>query len=93
MVSTGAGKVAAWFVDSDDDAGALCLTPAFLRDRGARKKSARGPHGKDGSIAAKRSEACSGVVTLPFAKGEHQCTVVKVIDLRGNEAMAVERVK
>ena len=93
IVSTGAGKVAAWFLDSDYDGVTFCITQAFFPDRGAWEKLAKALNGKDGPIDASRFEAFSGTVSLPFAKGKHGCVAVKVIDPRGNEVMAVEKVK
>lgn len=92
IVSTGAGKVAAWFLDSDYDGVTFCITQAFFPDRAAWEKLAKALNGKDGPIDASRFEAFSGTVSLPFAKGKHGCVAVKVIDPRGNEVMAVERI-
>lgn len=40
-------------------------------------------------VASERFAAFSGVCSLPFPPGPHQCVAVKVIDPRGNEVMRV----
>lgn len=89
--STPQGKVAAWFLDSDYDGRTFCITQAFFPDKSAWEKLARALNGKDGPIDAERFEAFSGTTSLPFPKGRHGCVAVKVIDPRGNEVMAVEK--
>ena len=92
VISTGSGKVAAWFLDSDYDGVTFCITHAFFPDRSAWEKLQRALNGKDGPIDAERFEAFSGTVSLPFPAGKHKCVAVKVIDPRGNEVMAVEKI-
>jgi len=87
--STGADKVAAWFIDGDYDGRTFCITQAFFPDRSAWDKLARAL--KD-VIDAAAFEAFSGTVSLPFPAGTHKCVAVKVIDPRGNEVMTVQRV-
>lgn len=89
--SADAGKIAAWFLDSDYDGVTFCITQAFFPDRSAWDKLARALNGKDGPIDADRFEALSGTTSLPFPPGKHNRIAVKVIDPRGNEVMAVER--
>ncbi|RJP35309.1 MAG: site-specific DNA-methyltransferase [Phycisphaerales bacterium] len=91
ITSSGASKVAAWFLDSDYDGRTFCITQAFFPDRAAWDKLARALNGKDGPIDADRFEAFSGTTSLPFPAGKHRCVAVKVIDPRGNEVMTVER--
>ncbi|HNQ24517.1 MAG TPA: transposase [Phycisphaerae bacterium] len=91
ITSTGASKVAAWFLDSDYDGRTFCITQAFFPDRSAWDKLARALNGKDGPIDADRFEAFSGTKSLPFPAGKHRCVAVKVIDPRGNEVMCVRR--
>jgi adenine-specific DNA-methyltransferase len=93
VVSTGAGKVAAWFLDGDYDGRTFCVTQAFFPDRSAWEKLQKALNGKDGPIDAERFESFSGTTSLPFPKGKHGCVAVKVIDPRGNEVMALERLK
>ncbi|RIK57233.1 MAG: hypothetical protein DCC63_14730 [Nitrospira sp.] len=90
-ISSGADKVAAWFLDSDYDGWTFCITQAFFPDRSAWEKLSKALNGKDGVIDADRFEALSGIVSLPFAAGKHKCAAVKVIDPRGNEVMKVHR--
>lgn len=89
IVSTGAGKVAAWFLDGDYDGMTFCVTQAFFPDRSAWEKLQKALNGKDGPIDAERFDAFSGTTSLPFAPGKHKRVAVKVIDPRGNEVMAV----
>lgn len=89
--STGAGKVAAWFLDGDYDGQTFCVTQAFFPDRSAWEKLQKALNGKDGPIDGERFEAFSGTTSLPFPLGKRRCVAVKVIDPRGNEVMAVEK--
>jgi adenine-specific DNA-methyltransferase len=85
---TNAGKVAAWFLDSDYDGRTFCITQAFFPDRSAWEKLAKALGGS-GAVDAERFEAFSGTVSLPFPVGKHKTVAVKVIDPRGNEVMKV----
>ncbi|HXE51759.1 MAG TPA: transposase, partial [Tepidisphaeraceae bacterium] len=87
--SSGADKVAAWFLDSDYDGRTFCVTQAFFPDRSAWDKLARA---LGDAIDPERFEALSGTTSLPFAAGKHRRIAVKVIDPRGNEVMAVQAV-
>ncbi len=90
IVSTGADKVAAWFLDSDYDGRTFCATQAFFPDRSAWDKLARALKGVVDEAAF---ETFSGTVSLPFPAGEHKRIAVKVIDPRGNEVMKVRRLE
>jgi adenine-specific DNA-methyltransferase len=87
--ATGAGKVAAWFVDTDYDGRVFCICQAFFPDRSAWEKLARA---LKGGIEEGAFERLSGTVSLPFRPGERGTVAVKVIDPRGNEVMRVHRV-
>ena len=91
--STGADKVAAWFLDGDYDGRTFCITQAFFPDRDAWEKLSRALNGKNGVIDAARFEAFSGTISLPFPAGKHKRAAVKVIDPRGNEVMKVEKLE
>lgn len=84
--SSGADKVAAWFLDSDFDGRCFCITQAFFPDQNAWEKIAKalGSSGDPEAFAALK-----GTVSLPFSKGKFGRIAVKVIDPRGNEVMAV----
>ena len=86
--STGADKVAAWFLDSDYDGRCFCVTQAFFPDR-----NAWGRLGKalSGTIDPEAFDKLSGTESLPFSEGVHKRAAVKVIDPRGNEVMRVHR--
>ncbi len=86
--STGASKVAAWFLDSDFDNRCFCTTQAFFPNQGAWGKIAKalGSAGNDEAF-----EAFKGTESLPFEAGEHKRVAVKVIDPRGNEVMTVRK--
>jgi adenine-specific DNA-methyltransferase len=84
--STGATKVAAWFLDSDYDGRCFCITQAFFPDQDAWGKIAKAL----GSQADPEVfESFKGTLTLPFKAGKHRRVAVKVIDPRGNEVMAI----
>ncbi len=86
--STGASKVAAWFLDSDFDNRCFCTTQAFFPNQDAWSKIAKalGSAGNEEAF-----EAFKGTESLPFEAGEHKRVAVKVIDPRGNEVMTVRK--
>ncbi len=87
--STGAEKVAAWFVDADYDGRCFCITQAFFPDKKAWEKLSKA---LVGTVDPERFEAFAGTVSLPFPKGNHNRVAIKVIDPRGNEVMRVHKV-
>lgn len=84
--STGAAKVAAWFLDQDFDGRCFCITQAFFPDQNAWDKIAKA---LGSSADAEAFEAFKGTVSLPFKPGKYKRIAVKVIDPRGNEVMAI----
>jgi adenine-specific DNA-methyltransferase len=84
--STGAEKVAAWFLDSDYDGRTFCICQAFFPDKSAWDKLARA---LKGVIEEDAFAAFSGTTSLPFPAGPHRKVAVKVIDPRGSEVMRV----
>ncbi|MCZ7592880.1 MAG: transposase [Kiritimatiellae bacterium] len=86
--STGAEKVAAWFLDSDYDGRCFCVCQAFFPDKSAWAKLGKALGGALDEDAFAR---LSGTVSLPFPEGEHKRIAVKVIDPRGNEVLRVHR--
>jgi len=86
--SSGADKVAAWFLDSDFDGRCFCIAQAFFPDQAAWEKIAKAL----GSSADQAAfEAFRGTTSLPFQRGKYARIAVKVIDPRGNEVMAVRK--
>jgi len=88
IASTGADKVAAWFIDGDYNGRTFCITQAFFPDKSAWKKLAKA---LKGVIDEDVFESFSGTESLPFPLSKHRCVAVKVIDPRGNEVMRVHR--
>ena len=88
IASTGADKVAAWFIDGDYNGRTFCITQAFFPDKSAWKKLAKA---LKGVIDEDAFESFSGTESLPFPLGKHRCVAVKVIDPRGNEVMRVHK--
>lgn len=86
--STGAEKVAAWFLDSDYDGRCFCVCQAFFPDRSAWDRLGRALGGALDEDAFAR---LSGTVSLPFPAGRHERVAIKVIDPRGNEVLRVHR--
>ncbi|RJX18292.1 MAG: site-specific DNA-methyltransferase, partial [Ammonifex sp.] len=86
--STGAEKVAAWFLDSDYDGRCFCVCQAFFPDKSAWEKIGKA---LGGTLDADALAKLSGTVSLPFPLGPHKRIAVKVIDPRGNEVMRVHR--
>ena len=84
--STGADKVAAWFLDSDFDGRCFAITQAFFPNQDAWEKLAKA---LGSSADSNAFEALGGTVSIPFGPGSYKRIAVKVIDPRGNEVMAV----
>jgi adenine-specific DNA-methyltransferase len=87
--STGAEKVAAWFLDSDYDGRCFCVCQAFFPDKSAWDKLGRA---LGGTLDPDAFARLSGTVSLPFPVGPHRRIAVKVIDPRGNEVMRVHKI-
>jgi adenine-specific DNA-methyltransferase len=90
VLSTGAEKVAAWFLDSDYDGRCFCITQAFFPDQCAWEKIAKALGGQADEDAF---AAFEGTISLPFKAGKHKRIAVKVIDPRGNEVMAFKKLE
>jgi adenine-specific DNA-methyltransferase len=88
--SSGADKVAAWFLDSDFDGRCFCITQAFFPNQDAWGKIAKSL-GSSADLDA--FEQLKGTTSLPFVKGKYGRVAVKVIDPRGNEVMAIRRLR
>jgi len=87
--STGAEKVAAWFLDSDYDGRCFCLCQAFFPDKSAWEKLGKA---LGATLDAEAFARLSGTISLPFAIGPHKQIAIKVIDPRGNEVMRVHKI-
>ncbi len=88
--SSGAEKVAAWFLDGDFDGRCFCITQAFFPDQNAWDKIAKA---LGSSADAEAFERLKGTKSLPFPKGKYGRIAVKVIDPRGNEVMAIRKLE
>ena len=88
--STGASKVAGWFLDSDFDGRCFCITQAFFPDQDSWEKLAKAL--KD-VIEPDSFAAFKGTTSLPFKAGVHGRIAVKVIDPRGSEVMTVHKLE
>lgn len=88
--ATKAGKVAAWFLDTDYDGRTFCICQAFFPDKTAWEKLAKA---LSGTIDPEAFAAFSGTKSLPFHIGEHKRVAIKVIDPRGNEVMRVHNLQ
>ncbi len=86
VISTNVDKIAAWFVDTDYDDRAFCITQAYFPDKSAWKKIERA---LKGTLDPEKFELLTGHKSLPFKAGENKKAAVKVIDPRGNEVMKI----
>ena len=86
--ATDAGKVAAWFLDSDYDGRTFCITQAFFPDASAWEKLASA---LKSVVDADRFAAFSGTKSLPFEAGEHRPDRGQGDRPAGNEVMRVMR--
>lgn len=89
LQATSAGKVAAWFIDTDYDNKVFCICQAFFPDKDAWEKLTRA---LKTTLSEGAFQALTGMTSLPFKPGPRQCIAIKVIDPRGNEVMRVHRV-
>jgi adenine-specific DNA-methyltransferase len=87
--STGAEKVAAWFLDSDYDGRCFCVCQAFFPDKSAWEKLGKA---LGSTLDFDAFVKLSGTISLPFPVGPHKRIAVKVIDPRGNEVMRVHNI-
>jgi len=83
-------KVAAWFLDSDFDGKCFCVSQAFFPDQDAWEKIIKALKGNADLEAFARFK---GTTSVPFQAGKHRRIAVKVIDPRGNEVMAVQKLE
>lgn len=88
--STGAEKVAAWFLDSDYDGRCFCICQAFFPDRSTWEKLGKA---LGGAVDEDAFANLSGTTSLPFPLGQHKRIAVKVIDPRGNEVLQVHKLE
>jgi adenine-specific DNA-methyltransferase len=88
IVSTGANKVKAWFLDTDYDGRCFCISQAFFPNQNAWRDIEK--ELRDSSAFLK---AYNGTKSLEFKEGKHSRIAVKVIDPRGNEVMAIRSLK
>ncbi|MBW2075447.1 MAG: site-specific DNA-methyltransferase [Deltaproteobacteria bacterium] len=84
--SESAGRVAAWFVDTDYDKRTFCIVQAFFPNKKDWRKLERA---LKGILDEDRFDMLTGHASLPFRPGKHKRAAVKVIDQRGNEVMKV----
>jgi adenine-specific DNA-methyltransferase len=87
--SSGAEKMAAWFLDSCDyDSRYFCVCQAFFPNRGAWEKFGRA---LGGALDEEAFVKLSGTVSLLIPAGGHKRIAIKVIDPRGNEVLWVHK--
>jgi adenine-specific DNA-methyltransferase len=81
-------EIAAWFLDRDHDGEVFLVTQAFFPygSEDSWKKLARDAHA---TLNLDRLGQLSGYASLPFELGDQARIAVKVVDLRGNEAVTV----
>ena len=84
--SENAGRIAAWFIDTDYDRRTFCVAQAFFPNKSAWKKLERA---LKGTLDHEKFEMLTGQESFPFKKGEFGEVAIKVIDQRGNEVMKV----
>ncbi len=90
VYSDNGDRIAAWFIDTDYDKRAFCISQAFFPDSSAWDKLKRA---LKASIDEDKFELLTSTRSLPFKLGKEKRIAVKVIDHRGNEVMVVREVK
>ena len=90
VYSDNGDRIAAWFIDTDYDKRAFCISQAFFPDSSAWDKLKRA---LKASIDEDKFELLTSTRSLPFKLGKEKRIAVKVIDHRGNEVMVVREMK
>lgn len=89
VYSDNGNRISAWFIDTDYDKRAFCISQAFFPDSSAWDKLKRA---LKASIDEDKFELLTSTRSLPFKLGNEKRIAVKVIDHRGNEVMVVREV-
>ncbi|MBI5328637.1 MAG: site-specific DNA-methyltransferase [Deltaproteobacteria bacterium] len=89
VYSDNGNRIAAWFIDTDYDKRAFCISQAFFPDSTAWDKLKRA---LKATIDEDKFELLTSTQSLPFKLGKEKRIAVKVIDHRGNEVMVVREV-
>jgi adenine-specific DNA-methyltransferase len=89
VYSDNGDRIAAWFIDTDYDKRAFCISQAFFPDSSAWDKLKRA---LKTSIDEDKFELLTTTRSLPFKLGKEKRIAVKVIDHRGNEVMVVREI-
>ena len=85
-----AGPIAAWFLDQDDDRRSFLVSQAFFPGAaGGADPWERLSRAWRGWVDPDAFEMLRGTVSLPFRAGRERRVAVKVIDVRGTEAIRV----
>ncbi|OGW39948.1 MAG: hypothetical protein A2Y97_10875, partial [Nitrospirae bacterium RBG_13_39_12] len=90
VYSDNGDRIAAWFIDTDYDKRAFCISQAFFPDSSAWDRLKRA---LKASIDEDKFELLTSTQSLPFKLGKEKRIAVKVIDHRGNEVMVVRELK
>jgi len=89
VYSDNGDRIAAWFIDTDYDKRAFCISQAFFPDSSAWDRLKRA---LKASIDEDKFELLTSTRSLPFKLGKEKRIAVKVIDHRGNEVMVVREI-
>ena len=91
--SGGEDKIAMWMLDPDYDGRSLFPRQVFFPMSGAREGWARLARNLKAEIDEDLIEAYRGIISLPFAPGEHGRAAVKIVDDRGIESLKIMELK
>ena len=91
--SGGQDKIAMWMLDPDYDGRSLFPRQVFFPMAGAREGWAKLARNLKAEIDEDLIEAYRGIISLPFAPGEHGRAAVKIVDDRGIESLKILELK
>ena len=91
--SGGQDKIAMWMLDPDYDGRSLFPRQVFFPMAGAREGWAKLARNLRAEIDEDLIEAYRGIISLPFAPGEHGRAAVKIVDDRGIESLKILELK
>ena len=91
--SGGQDKIAMWMLDPDYDGRSLFPRQVFFPMAGPREGWAKLARNLKAEIDEDLIEAYRGIVSLPFAPGEHGRAAVKIVDDRGIESLKILELK
>ena len=91
--SKGTKHIAMWFLDTDYDERSLYPDQIFFPEGDSKRDWSRLAKALKGEVSEDLLDKFSGVESLPFPPGDNKKIVVKIIDNRGIESLAIKKLE